>query len=109
MVDPHLDEIVRRLVAAYEPLSIYLIGSHARNEAGPDSDIDLVVIVPDDADLERQRSRLGYEALRGTGTAVDVIVWTESYFEDRQSVAVSLQAEVVREGRLLFSARLPGG
>jgi predicted nucleotidyltransferase len=47
--DPTLAEIVRRLVAAYQPERIYLFGSVARGEAGPDSDYDLLVIVPDDA------------------------------------------------------------
>jgi predicted nucleotidyltransferase len=49
-----LAEIVRRLVEAYEPERIYLFGSKARGDAGPDSDFDLIVIVPDDAPSERQ-------------------------------------------------------
>ncbi|HYA02263.1 MAG TPA: nucleotidyltransferase domain-containing protein, partial [Syntrophobacteria bacterium] len=52
-----LTEIVSRLVNAYEPERIYLFGSHARGEEGPDSDLDLIVIVPDDALPERRRSR----------------------------------------------------
>src|SRR5947208_12010637 len=41
----------------------------ARADAGPDSDYDLlVVVVRDDAPLERRRSRLAYETLRGTGS-----------------------------------------
>lgn len=64
--DPKLAEIIRRLVAAYQPERIYLFGSVARGEAGPDSDYDLLVVVPDDAPPEQKRSRLAYEALRGT-------------------------------------------
>ena len=99
-----LDEIVRRLVAAYRPEKVYLFGSHARGDAGPDSDLDLLVIVPDDADPSRQRSRLAYEVLRGTGVAVDVVVWTRGYFERRRVVPASLPAVVEREGRLLHVA-----
>jgi hypothetical protein len=40
---------VRRLVEAYHPERIYLFGSKARGDAGPDSDFDLMVIVSDDA------------------------------------------------------------
>ena len=65
-MDTGLDEIVRRLVAAYRPERMYLFGSHARGDAGPDSDFDLLIIVPDDAEPRRRRSRLAYEALRGT-------------------------------------------
>ena len=99
-----LDEIVRRLVAAYRPEKVYLFGSHARGDAGPDSDFDLLVIVPDDAEPSRQRSRLAYEVLRGTGVAADVVVWTRGYFERRRTVPASLPAVVEREGRLLHVA-----
>jgi predicted nucleotidyltransferase len=102
--DPALAEIVRRLVEAYRPERIYLFGSVARGDAGADSDYDLLIVVPDDAALERRRSRLAYEALRGTGTAADVLVCTRSYFEDRRSLKASLPGTVQREGRLLHAA-----
>jgi predicted nucleotidyltransferase len=102
--DPALDEIVRRLVASYQPLEVYLFGSKARGDAGPDSDYDLLLVVPDDAPPERKRSRLAYEALRGTGLAADVLVCTRSYFEPRRSLKASLPGTVLREGRLLHGA-----
>ena len=101
--DPVLGEVVRRLVEAYTPERIYLFGSVARGEAGPDSDYDIMVIVPDDAPPERQRSRLAYRALRGTGTAADVVVWPRSSFERRARVPASLPATVSREGMLLYA------
>ncbi|SRR5258708_5162332 len=97
-----LGDIVRRLTEAYHPLRIYLFGSHARNEAGPDSDYDIAIVVPDDVPLERRGSRLAYKALRGTKTAVDVVVWTAGAFEDRLGLRASLPTTVVREGRLLY-------
>ena len=102
--DPELAEMVHRLVAAYQPESIYLFGSVARGDAGPDSDYDVLVVVPDDAPAQRRRSRLAYEALRGTGTAADVLVCTSSYFNDRRSLKASLPGTVLREGRLLHGA-----
>jgi predicted nucleotidyltransferase len=101
--DP-IEETVRRLVDAYRPERIYLFGSHARGESGPDSDLDFLVIVPDDAPPERRRSRLAYEALRGTGIAADILVWPRSYFESRRAVPASLSATVAKEGRLLHVA-----
>jgi len=102
--DPALAEAVRRLIAAYQPERVYLFGSVARGDAGPDSDYDLLIVVPDDAPPERRRSRLAYEALHGTGTAADVLVCTRSYFEDRHSLKASLPGTVLREGRLLHVA-----
>jgi uncharacterized protein len=99
---PALSEVLRRLVAAYDPERVYLFGSVARGEAGPDSDYDLTIIVPDDALPERRRSRLAYQAMRGTGTAADVLVWLKSSFERRAHVVASLPATVLREGKLLY-------
>ena len=99
-----LSEIVRRLVAAYQPERIYLFGSKARGDAGPDSDYDLMVIVPDDAPPERKRSRLAYEVLWGTGTAADVLVWPRTEFDQRLHLKASLPSTVMREGRLLHAA-----
>ena len=102
--DARLDEVVRRLVEAYEPERIYVFGSKARGDDGPDSDYDLLVVVPDDTPPQRRRSRLAYEVLRGTGTAADVLVCTHSYFEPRRSLKASLPGTVLREGRLLHGA-----
>jgi uncharacterized protein len=99
---PALSELLRRLVAAYDPERVFLFGSVARGEAGLDSDYDLMIIVPDDAAPEKRRSRLAYQAMRGTGTAADVLVWLKSSFERRAHVVASLPATVLREGRLLY-------
>jgi predicted nucleotidyltransferase len=61
--DPVLADIVSRLVAAYEPERIYLFGSKARGDAGPDSDYDLLIVVADDAPRERRDSKMAYRLL----------------------------------------------
>ena len=99
-----LAQIVERLIEAYQPECIYLFGSKARGDNGPDSDFDLMVVVPDSAPNDRKRSRLAYEVLRGTGTAADVLVYTRGAFESRLHLAASLPATVLREGRLVHAA-----
>ena len=83
--DTVLSEVVRRLVEAYRPERIYLFGSVARGDAGPDSDYDIMVVVPDDAPPELRRSRAAYVALWGTGVASDVLVWTALNFAPARS------------------------
>ena len=46
--DEAIAEITRRLVEYYTPERIYLFGSVARGDDGPDSDLDFCVVVPDD-------------------------------------------------------------
>ena len=101
---PILDEVVSRLVPIYHPERIYLFGSAARGETGPDSDYDVLVIVPDQTPPELQRSAPAYEALWGLKAAVDVLVWTRGAFDRRLHLAASLPAAVAREGRLLYGA-----
>ncbi|MCC6362037.1 MAG: nucleotidyltransferase domain-containing protein [Bryobacterales bacterium] len=100
--DAVLGEVVRRLVDAYRPLKIYLFGSAARGDAGPDSDYDFLVVVPDDAPRRRLDPRTGYEALSGLGIAKDVLVWLNGDFTDRLHLKASLPSTVVREGKLLY-------
>ena len=98
-----LAEVVRRLREAYHPQSIYLFGSRARGDQGPDSDYDLLLVVDDDVSRERRRSRPAYEVLIGTGIASDVLVCTRSYFEARRHLRASLPGAVLREGLLLHA------
>ncbi len=102
--DQILKEVVRRLVEAYRPERIYLFGSKARGEAGPDSDYDLMIVVADHVSPEKKRSRLAYQTLRGTRTAADVLVWTRGDFDSRLHLASSLPAIIAREGKLLYAA-----
>jgi len=95
---------VERLIQAYQPERIYLFGSKARGDQGPDSDFDLLVVVSSEAPETRKRSQLAYESLWGTGTAADVLVWTHDRFASRAHLRASLAGTILREGRLLYAA-----
>jgi hypothetical protein len=101
-----IEEITRRLVEFYSPVRIYLFGSEARGDAGPDSDLDFLVVVPDDAPEDQLHPGAGRRAVRGTGFAKDIVPWRKTDFDDRAAwVRSSLPATVVREGRLLYEAQ----
>lgn len=99
-----LAEIVHRLVEAFQPERIYLFGSKARSDEDKDSDYDLMIVVPDNAPPEKRRSRLAYQALRGTRVAADVLVLPHHAFESRLHLKASLPATVIREGVLLYAS-----
>ena len=86
-------------------MRIYLFGSEARGDAGPDGDLDFLVVIPDDAPEEKLRSGAGRKAARGIGFAKDIVPWRRTDFEGRAAwVKASLPATVIREGRLLYAS-----
>jgi predicted nucleotidyltransferase len=103
--DEAITEITRRLVEYYCPERVYLFGSVARGEDGPDSDLDFLVVVPDDIPAEKLRGGEIYRRLFGLGTAADIVPWRRSDFDARAAaVRESLPATVLSEGRLLYDA-----
>lgn len=72
-----LEELVRRIVAAVHPLRIILFGSAARDEMGPDSDLDVLVVMPNGVH-RRETAQLIYRHLLGLGFATDVVVVMQS-------------------------------
>ena len=103
-VNAILGSILRRLVEAYQPEAVYLFGSQARGEADPDSDYDLLVVVPADAPEARRRPHLAVQALRGVGVPVDAVIMTRPAFDLRSHVINSLPEAALHEGRLLYGA-----
>jgi uncharacterized protein len=102
--DPVLREMVQRLVAAVNPERIYLFGSMARGDAGPDSDYDLLAVVAASDLPPHRRDIQAFRALCGVGAAKDVVVYTREEFESRSLAPSSLPATVLREGKLLYAA-----
>src|ERR1700730_2543386 len=103
--DQAIAEITQRLVDYYHPQRIYLFGSAARGDTGPDSDLDFCVVLPDDAPKTLYQPGV-YGALWGLGTAADVVPWPASDFDlIVDHMKASLPATIVREGRLLYDAR----
>ena len=103
-IEPAVQEIVDCLVGVYRPERAYLFGSKARGEAGPDSDYDILLVMPDDSPPEMLSPVAGYDALWNLKTAVDIVISTRKDFENRLHLKASLPATVCREGRLLYAA-----
>lgn len=78
---------LRRFLAELRPLlvensacSAWLVGSRARGNAAPESDIDVIIVAPSDRPfVERFRDYL--PAVLAAGVAVDLLVYTPEEFE----------------------------
>jgi uncharacterized protein len=89
--------------AAKDPVKVVLFGSHARGEAGPDSDLDFLVVERDVPNRHAEMVRLGRE-LRSLGVPVDVVVVSERYAEDWGGVQGTMVHAALTEGRVLHAA-----
>jgi predicted nucleotidyltransferase len=87
-----LQEIVRRIVAAVQPEKIILFGSAAREEMGPDSDLDLLVIKP--FGHRRRTARKIERGLIGIG------IPTERY---KDTIGL-IYRPALREGKTIYAA-----
>lgn len=90
-LDASTEELLRRLVARYEPVQVWLFGSRARGDATEASDWDLLVVVPDDAPAERRPSLAELKERRDLDAGVSGLVID---LED----LLGCRVHVVREG-----------
>jgi len=93
--------IARRLEEALHPDAIYLFGSHARGDANVDSDLDLMVIVPESNQTRYHRSVDARRLVSDITVPKDIVVLTRQEWKDGQQVVCSLASAVRREGILL--------
>ena len=90
--------LLARIEAQYHPEQVWLFGSRARGDAGPDSDWDLFVVVPDDTRDEQLDLLFLWRLKRGSGVPADVIACRASEFRDACDTVNTLSYAVATEG-----------
>jgi uncharacterized protein len=97
--------IAQRLASQMGAESVWLFGSHARNQAGPDSDLDLLAIVPFSHESRYRRAVTAQKLLADVKAPKDIIVMTAEEWEQDLRVPSSLSSTVLREGVSLLHER----
>ena len=95
-----IGEMVRRIVTLCDPEQIILFGSHARGTAGPDSDVDFLVVMPLPSTKREARLKIR-RALSGMGLSKDVIVVTPEEMDRFRQCAGTIVRAAVQEGKVL--------
>jgi len=93
--------MVRRIVERFDPERIILFGSHARGTAGPDSDVDLLVVMPVRG-LKRDKQLEIRAALHDVRQPKDIIVTTPEDFAWRKEIPGTIERPAAREGKVLY-------
>ena len=99
--DVRLRKLLDRIVPALAPEAVYLFGSRARGDSAPESDYDLLVVVPDDTPRDKTVLTATYRLTRGTGVPADVIACRRSWFEKSRGQVGTLSYKATHEGVLV--------
>ncbi len=83
---------------------VILFGSHARGDAKPDSDLDFLVIEPRVADHRAEMVRL-HHVLQPMRVPADVLVTSETVFEEWHDTPGTVLYEAAKEGRVFDAVR----
>ena len=99
-----IEEIKKRLIATYNPSQIYIFGSYAWGMPDEDSDLDLMIIVPQsDNPKIHQRTFDGYMALADIPAPKELIILTEDEFNERSSNENYLAYKVKNHGTCIYT------
>ena len=99
-----IQRLVQRIVTEVHPLRIILFGSAASDQMQPDSDIDLLVVMPEGVH-RRRIAQLLYQRIRGIARPFDIIVATPSDLEKHRDNIGLIYRTILQEGREVYAAR----
>ncbi|MTI96710.1 MAG: nucleotidyltransferase domain-containing protein [Firmicutes bacterium] len=97
-------DIIKEIIINTVPVEqIFLFGSHANGMSHAESDLDIYVVISEDADIrEIDAIKLIYRAIRDKkAMPVDVVVSKKNKFDQRK-LAPTIEREVVQEGMVLY-------
>ena len=98
----HISRMVKRIVQQFQPEQVILFGSHARGDAGLDSDVDLLVVMHFEG-AARDKGLEIMQALHDFLIPVDVIVTSPEDFAWRKDVIGTIEWPAAREGKVLYA------
>ncbi len=101
-IDDTLEIMTGRIVSGFQPERIILFGSYARGEANEQSDIDLLVVMPDGTD-RRQTAIAIMEVLHDMRVPKDVIVTTPDRITRYGHLVGTILRPALREGKELYA------
>ena len=93
--------MTERIVRGFNPLRVILFGSHARGEAGPHSDVDLLVVLSEVSDKRRATVAI-LSALKDFVVPTDVVVTTPDEIARRGNLVGTVLRPALREGKILY-------
>lgn len=89
------------IAAVLKPVRAILFGSVARGDEGPDSDLDLLVVLDEVAPADRHHVTVMTRLAADVPVPMDVVVTDSRELFERRN-ALGLMQAALREGRILY-------
>ncbi len=99
--DTMLAAMTNCIVSRFAPLRIVLFGSRARRDHSPFSDVDLLVVLPECADVRRAAIEIR-RALAGFRIPKDIVVTTPDEIARRGDLIGTVLRPALQEGQVLY-------
>jgi predicted nucleotidyltransferase len=99
-----IGSMVRTIVEQFAPERIIFFRCHARGTTGPDSDVDLLVVMPVQGSKRDQTVKI-LSALQRVDIPMDLIVTTPEDFAWRKDVTGTIEYPAVHEGKVLYARK----
>ncbi|MDD4892162.1 MAG: nucleotidyltransferase domain-containing protein [Phycisphaerae bacterium] len=100
--------MVQRIVERFHPLRVILFGSEVRGEATFDSDVDLLVVLPQ-VENKREAAIAIRRVFSDLTTPIDIVVTCPDEIRDRGDMIGSVLRPALREGRTLYEQTQSAG
>ena len=103
-----LRQMTDTIVSEVHPEEVILFGSYAKGLAREDSDLDLLIVMPETSETRRYRRRLTgrlYRRLAALPMSKDILVYTRNEVEQWRDVPGHIVATSLNEGRRLYGRR----
>jgi uncharacterized protein len=92
----------------FHPEKIVLFGSYAYGQPHPDSDVDLLVVMPFEGSPFRQAAVILSHVVRTVGVLpMDLLVRTAEQVQERLHMGDSFMREIIERGRVMYSSTAP--
>jgi predicted nucleotidyltransferase len=99
-------ELLRRAIAIkFHSDQIVLFGSHAHGKPRPESDVDLLVVMPFEGSPFRQAAVILDHVVHAVGVIpLDLLVRTAEQVQERIQMGDTFMRDVIERGRVMYQA-----
>ena len=98
-------QLCEQIVHEFHPQRIILFGSYAYGQPSPDSDVDLLVVMPFAGSSREQAAKI--RSRIDTSVALDLLVRTPEQVVERLGMDDFFMREILQEGKVLYEANHP--